>query len=195
MIPTCPNPIVCSTDNGLSSIREFNIPFVECNFWKEVDDFITWILKSNEAKKFDSFILDDLTEAAEQILKEEKPKTKNIKQAYGTLNDCIQGLIRDLRTIKDKSVVLICKQERFINEMNGAISYGPLIPGKAVNQQLCNLLGEIYHTETFFEQATGVTHEVLRTKANDQYEAGSRSGKLFELEPANLGYIFQKVMS
>jgi AAA domain len=195
LIPTSPQPIICSTDNGLSSIREHQIPFVECKTYAEVQEFVEWVMKSPDSKKFQTIVFDDLTEIGEQILIAEKPKHKNLMQAYGALNDEINFLIRKLRNLQDQNVVFICKQERIKDEATGGLIYGPKIPGQAVSQALPYLVGEVYHTEVWVDPKDSKSYEVLRTKRNNQCDAGSRSGKLGELELANLGAIFQKVVS
>lgn len=195
LIPTAPNPIVCNADNGLSSIREHNLPFVNCFDWAAVMEFSKWILESKEANQFETVFFDDLTEIAEQFLVKEKPKHKNLMQAYGELNDSMMKFVRDMRNSPTKNIVFICKQERIKDETTGGLIYSPAIPGKAVAPMLPYLWGEVYHMESWTDPTTNVRHEVLRTKGNDQYVAGSRSGKLGEIEFANLGAIFQKVKS
>lgn len=197
LLATAPNPIICSSDDGLSSIRESDIPFVAVRNWKETQDFVTWAINSQEAKRFHTICFDDLTEICEQFLVEERPRHKNTMQAYGRLNDEVMLLIRRLREIRGQHVVLIAKQERIKDELTGGMLYSAMIPGKAVQSTLPYLIGEVYHMEQWVDPQSKIAYEVLRTKRDpaNQYDAGSRSGKLGEIEFANLTAIFQKVMS
>lgn len=195
LIPTCPAPIVCDTDDGLSSVRQHSIPFVKCRSWAEVQEFVRWVLGSKETKDFKTVIYDDFTEMAELFLMAEKPKHKNLMQAYGELNDTMMAFIRDMRKVEGKHIVFICKQDRIQDMSTGALIYAPYVPGKAIPQMLPYLLGEVYHMETWTNPQDQSVYEVLRCKANVQFSAGSRSGKLNDLEMADLGAIFQKIVS
>ncbi len=195
LIPTCPNPIVCSTDEGLSSIREYNIPYVRVTNWQQFLEFKLWVMTNKDAKQFQTVVIDDLTELCELFLIMEKPKHKNLMQAYGQLNDDINIIIRDLRGITDRNCVFICKQERIKDESTGGLIYGPKIPGQAIGPMLPYILGEVYHAEIWVDPTTRIEYPVLRTKRNNYCDAGSRSGKLGELEGMDLGAIFAKVMS
>jgi hypothetical protein len=147
---------------------------------------------------FETIVIDDLTELAEQFLFEEKPKHKNLMQAYGQLNDEMMKLIRQIRwEIPNKYVMLICKQDKIKDELTGGMIYSPMFPGKAVAPMLPFLFGEVYHMESWRDPATNQSYEVLRTKRDsmNQFDAGSRSGKLAELEMADMGAIFRKIMS
>jgi hypothetical protein len=192
---TAPNPIICDMDKGLSSIREANLPYIACPTFTAYMAFHRWVCTSPEAKPFQTIIIDDLTELAELFLVDEKPKHKNLMQAYGALNDTMMLLIRELRALPDRNVVLLCKQEKIKDESTGALIYGPKIPGQAVGPMLPYLMGEVYHIEKWTDPNTKQTHDVLRTQRDNSVDAGSRSGKLGVFEFANLTNIFAKVMS
>lgn len=154
-----------------------------------------WVF-TNASSQFHTIIIDDITELAEQFLVQEKPKHKNMMQAYGQLNDEFMALIRKLRELQ-KYVMIIAKQDKIKDEITGGMIYSPMFPGKAVAPMLPFLFGEIYHMEAYVDPKTAVQTPVLRTKrdAYNQYDAGSRSGKLAEIEIANMSSIFTKIMS
>lgn len=196
LIPTCPRPFVCSTDNGLSSIRDTDTPFVAIRSWHQFQsEFLPWVF-SKSSEQFHTIIIDDITELAEQFLVEEKPRHKNLMQAYGQLNDEFMALIRKLRELP-KYLMIIAKQDKIKDEITGGMIYSPMFPGKAVAPMLPFLFGEIYHMESYTDPKTNVQTPTLRTKRDqyNQYDAGSRSGKLAEIEVANIGNIFTKIMS
>lgn len=192
LIATCEAPVICSTDMGLASIREHNIPFVECETWDKVAQFMQWV-RGGGANQFKTIVFDDLTEMASLYLDKALKATSHGQKAYGMMADEILHFIREVRVLSGATVVLICKQERIQNE-NKELIYAPMIPGKAVNPLLSYLVGQIYHMETWTDDQ-GQVHEVLRCKRNQTCEAGDRSGRLGEIEFANLGAINQKVMS
>lgn len=192
---TAPSPIICDLDKGLSSVREANLPYVQCQNFNEYMAFHKWLCGSKEAKQFSTPIIDDLTELGELFLVDEKPRHKNLMQAYGALNDCMMMLIRELRALQDRNIVFLCKQEKIKDEGTGALIYGPKIPGQAVGPMLPYLLGEVYHLEKWTDPNTKQTHDVLRTQRDNSIDAGSRSGKLAVFEFANLTNVFAKVMS
>lgn len=192
---TAPAPIICDLDKGLSSVREANLPYVQCGSYSQYLAFHKWVTTSPQAKQFQTIIIDDLTELAELFLIDEKPKHKNLMQAYGALNDAMMLLIRELRALQDKNVVLLCKQERVKDETTGGLIYGPKIPGQAVGPMLPYLVGEVYHIEKWTNPEDKQTYDVLRTVRDNSVDAGSRSGKLAPIEYANLAHVFAKVMS
>lgn len=194
LIPTAPNPVICSADSGLESIRQFNLPYHPVKTYADYLKFEQYAA-SGQLSQFQTVALDDLTEIAEIFLKEEKPRHKNLMQAYGALNDEMMRVVRFWRNQEKFTSVIICKQERIKDESTGGLIYAPCIPGKAVAPMLPYLFGSVYHMETWTDPQSSQSYEVLRTKQNSQYEAGDRSGKLAELEMANLSHIFQKVLS
>jgi hypothetical protein len=181
-------------DEGLSVLRSSNLPFHRCTTF---NDYLVFenAAKTGDLNKFDTVCLDDLTELAELFLVTEKPKHKNLMQAYGALNDEMMRIIRFWRNQTNFIVVMICKQERIKDESTGGLIYAPCIPGKAVAPMLPYLLGSVYHMEEWIDPKTQIGTGVLRCKRNSQYEAGDRSGKLAELELANLNNIFTKSLS
>jgi len=193
-IPTAPNPVICSTDAGLESIRAFNLPFHPV---LQYSDYLAFeqAATTGQLNQYDTVAIDDLTELAEIYLREEKPKHKNGMQAYGALNDEMMRVVRFWRAQKAFTSVLICKQERIKDESTGGLIYAPKIPGQAVAPMLPYLFGSVYHMESYTNPQDQSVMEVFRTKSNPQFDAGDRSGKLAELEPANLDYIFKKVLS
>lgn len=192
---TAPNPVILNTDNGLSVLREHSVPTFDAT--QTYDQYLQFenAAKAGQLNQFDTVIVDDLTELAQIYLTKVKPDHKNLMQAYGALNDEMMRVIRFWRNQSYYTVVFLCKQEKVKDEMTGGMIYGPLIPGKAVQQMLPYLVGSVYQMTTYTDPATQAVHEVLRCKRNNQYDAGDRSGRLSEFEFANLAAVFQKALS
>lgn len=194
LIPTLENPIICSTDSGLASIRGFNHACVECNNWNEVASFNEWATSdSAERNQFKEIVYDDLTEMAGLYLVMALAANKDGRKAYGQMGEEMMYFFREMRKLKQQTVVLLSKEERIQNE-KGELLYSPMLPGQALQPLVPYMFGQIYHMEAW-TAPDGVVHEVLRCKRNNQIEAGDRSGKLGEIEFANLGEINRKVMS
>ena len=193
---TAPTPFVLDMDQGVSCLKGLHIPYGNITTWAEWLDAYQWVISSAEAKKYDTIFVDDLTELAELFLVMEKPRHKNLMQAYGALNDTMMRTIRSLRQITDRTIVFNCKQDKIKDELVGGMIYGPMIPGKAVAPMLPYLVGEVYHL-FLWQDDKGATHRCFHTArdATNQFDAGSRSGKLAPIEFAHLGNIFTKVKS
>jgi len=197
-IPTLELPLVCSTDQGLASIREHNLACVECTTWDQVVEFMNYCF-TPAARQFKTIVFDDLSEMAALYLIKALKANKDGRKAYGQMGEEVLAFIRKMRECKTHTVVIICKEERVQNE-RGELLYSPMIPGRAVQPLLPYLFGQIYHMESWTDtQGTygtpNAVYEVMRCKRSDQVEAGDRSGKLAEIEMANLGAIITKVMS
>lgn len=182
--------MICSTDDGLVSIREYDIPVEICKQWDEVKAFLDWCCTPD--CKHSTIILDDLSETCDIFIINEKPLHKNPLQAYGVLADEILAMIRKLRQVPDKNFVLLCKEERMQDDI-GRMMYRPMVAGKAVPLVLSYIVGEVYRMEHYTDPKTSQAFPVLRTKGTFDKQAGSRSGRLDELESANLATIFEKI--
>lgn len=193
---TAPKPFIFDCDQGVSSLKGTNTPYFDITTWAQWCEATKWWFESAEAKQFETLVIDDLTEVAELFLVMEKPKHKNLMQAYGQLNDEMMRLIRLYRQPRDRTTVFICKQDRIADTLTGGLIYAPMIPGKAVQQMLPYLVGEVYQMYLWTDPQ-GVAHRCLRTArdSTNSFDAGSRSGKLAPIEFANLTNIFNKVKS
>ena len=187
--------MICSVDKGLESIRQHNIACVECDTWDQVSEFNRFVFSdSAEKKQFREFVYDDLTEAAGLFLVKCLLSNKDGRKAYGQMGEEMMAFFRAIREQKEHIAVMLCKEERIQNE-KGELLYSPMLPGKSLQPMVPYMFGQIYHMETWTDPNTQAVHEVLRCKRNAQIEAGDRSGKLSEIEFANLGEINRKVMS
>ena len=194
LIATLDNPVVCSTDAGLSVLSSFpkEYPCEEYTDWAGVEEFLKWVVGSNESKQFAEVVFDDLTEMCGLYLIDAMKRNKDGRQAYGAMAERILKLIRDMRAIKQHTVVFLCKQERIQDEEKRLI-YTPMIPGNAIQPLLPYMWSQIYHMETL-THTDGKVYECLRCKRSNTVEAGDRSGRLGETEWAHLGDINRKVM-
>lgn len=195
---TAPSPIIADVDCGLSSLRGVNIPFVTIEKWQDMDWFYAQCIGPWKGTH-KTVIIDDLSAMGEMYLVDAKTRHKNKMQAYGELNDWALTQIHRFRKLAEIGyyVVFLCKEEKIKDHNTGGLIWGPSFPGLAVTGMLDFLVGEVYHFELWTDPnnadlATN-THRVLRTKRTNQIAAGSRFGKLGELELANLTSIYSKM--
>ena len=197
LIKTLSKPVICNTDFGLGVINDVQLPKHDCKKWDDVVKFMDWVRKGG-AKEFSEIVFDDLTEMCQLYLDKAFRATSNAgnkahgQQVYGAMADEILAFIREVRHFDNCTVVLLCKESR-IQDENKRFVYAPMVPGRAVNPLLAYLVGQIYRMDTLVHE--GKTHECLRCKRTETYEAGDRSGKLHPTEQAHLGNIIAKVRS
>ena len=177
-------------------MREENLPFHRVIKYADYKAFETAAVQG-QLNQVETVIFDDLTELADIFLFEEKPKHKNLQQAYGKLNDEMLRVIKLWRSFTNFKVVFLCKQERVKDEMTGGMIYGPNIPGKAIPQMLPYLVGNVYNSFLWTnpENPNAAPIPCLRCRRDNQYDAKDRSGKLDPVEPFNLAHIFAKQAS
>lgn len=197
---TCDSPIIADVDMGLSSLRDTDIPFLTIRKPDDMKDFLNQA-KGNfgyaQGEGFKTIFVDDLTELGMMWLRLNKASFKNPMKAYGELGDWALNLIYELRALSEYgyNVVFLCKEEKVQDANTGGLVWSPSFPGKAIQNMLDYLVGEVYHMEQFVDpnDETQTKHRVFRTLRNPQIAAGSRYGGFGELEFADLGSMFTRM--
>ena len=199
-IKTLKAPLICSCDDGLESIKDVAFPVVECDSWDKIVEFKNFVFSdSAEKKKYCEFVFDDISEMASLYLLKALKANKDGRKAYGLMADEMMAFFRAIRKVKGNIVHLIAKEEKIQNDKLEFL-YSPMLPGKQLNGMVEYLFGQIYHMEEWVDAEgsagpPGTKYEVFRCKRMQGIEAGDRSGKLGEIEFANLGAVNDKVMS
>ena len=85
LLATAPSPLILSIEGGLLTLADKDVPVIEIGSFKEIDEIHTWLQESKEADKYKTICTDSLSEEAELILAEEMQKTKDGRQAYGSM--------------------------------------------------------------------------------------------------------------
>lgn len=182
---TAPKPVIISAERGLLSLSNQDIPFVEVNTVKDIQDAYE-LLKSHD--DYETICIDSLSEISEAVLVELKKGVADGRQAYMKLSEAMGGLIKNFRDIRGKNVVFIAKSKRVEDEEAGTSQFEPYIPGKILPFQLPYLVDEVLYYEV---DRKG--NRQLCTKASRKYVAKDRSGKLDEFESPDLTQIFNKI--
>jgi hypothetical protein len=190
---TAPAPIILSAEAGLLSLRQYNLPYVEITSIYQLREVYQWIAQANEARQFQTIVLDSLSEIIEQILEFERTRTKDPRKAYGEI--IIQGiqLVRGFRDLPGRNVVMICKEEWSKDETSGMMYNGPSFPGQKLAPALPYYPDEVFQYCVFTNPQTRARTEALRCWPDQTNIAKDRSGALNEWEPPHLGQIFAKI--
>lgn len=190
---TAPSPVIFSAEKGLLTLQDFNLPFWQITTFQDLVNAHAWAFGSQEALQFQTVFIDSGSDIAEVVLKNEKTLNKDPRKAYGETQDKINGLFRDFRDLVGRNVVLLAKMEYQKDEATGAMVYGPSFPGTKLGQGAPYFFDEVFHIGRYKGLAPNPDFHALLTKANNQYVAKDRSNRLAEFEPADLGYIFNKI--
>lgn len=191
---TCPNPFIFSAESGLLSLSWAKIPFFTIGTIKDLHEAYAWVSSSKDAKKYDTFCLDSISEIAEVVLADEKKKTKDPRKAYGETQDQILALIRAFRDLQGPNIYFSAKEERITDGATNSQTFVPLFPGQKLAQHVPYFFDEIFQLHVY-DNEDGSKLRALRTSLHPQYMAGDRSGKLNEWEPPNLTTVFDKILA
>lgn len=188
---TAPNPVILSAEAGLLSLSPYTLPYAEIRNIQDLRDAYRWAIGASEAKQFQTICLDSLSEIAEVVLADAKAKTKDPRQAYGTLIEEMTKVIREFRDLPGFNVYFSAKEEAVKNDVTGMVMNGPSMPGARLGPMLPYFFDEVFQLSI---EGTGPqSYRYLRTQPDFLNEAKDRSGRLDEREPPNLAHIITKI--
>lgn len=192
MMNTAPRPVLLAAEPGLLSMRNSNVPTWEAPTVEKIDEFFVWLKTSAEARNFDTVGFDSISQIAELVLKQEKdPKrNKDGRAAYGKMADKVFDWCNDLYYAPQKHIVLIAKQG--IEDGSGLKK--PFFPGQDLNVRIPHMFDAILHLGLHNLPGMAQPVKAIRCWQDFQYTARDRSGNLAELEPPDLGQLFNKAM-
>ena len=183
LIASAPDPFIISSESGLLSLADYDIPAVEVNNEKELDEAYEYAVKSDHA----TIAVDSLSDIAEAILLEYKGKYTDARQAYGKLQDIVGKYVRLFRDIKGKNVVVTAKEARI--DLNGTIVLQPSMPGQTLTNNIPYFFDLLLRLE-----ATKKGDRIIHTAMTFTQICKDRSGKLDKTEKPNLASIFNKIV-
>lgn len=188
-----PDPIILSAESGLLSLADVDIPVIAVKTIDDLAEAYNWLVKSEEARRYKSVCLDSISEIAEVVLANEKNNEKDMRKAYGNLQDIMADLLRSFRDLSERNVYFSAKQER-VQDDNGRLLFGPSMPGQKLAQQIPYLFDEVFCYQMIRDE-NGVPQRKLLTQPDGISVAKDRSGKLDIWEAPNLGVIIDKIRS
>jgi len=184
---TLPKPVVLSAEDGLLSLKDDNIPFVEIKNIGDLHDAYSWLQDSDE---FQSVVLDSISEIAEVVLAHEKKVNKDGRAAYGEMDVQLSEIIRAFRDL-NMHVLMTAKLEKQQDEM-GRMLYFPSLPGNKTAQKLPYFFDEVLALRIEKDEE-GKTQRALMCDSDGLWLAKDRSGKLEAWETPDLGEIIAKI--
>lgn len=189
---TVPTPLILNAEGGLLSLANENIDSVDITTVEDVMEVYTFLTESKDAKKYETIVLDSVSEIAEVYLNTLKKQYTDARQAYGQLATDMTEMIRAFRDIKNKHVYFISKAGKVENDI-GVSEVKPIMPGKNLTNGL----------PFFFDLVLGLkigkledksTYRYLQTGSSIDMKCKDRSGILEEIEEPDLGKIFTKII-
>jgi len=194
-LPEGAKTLILSAESGLLSIQDLDVDVLEV---KGLSMLRNIFAELRGPKKGDTYVpehdytwlvIDSISEIAETILVEEKAKSKDIRKIYGELADMMLMLIKGFRDMPI-NVVFLCKEARIDDD--GRQFALPSMPGKKTGDEMPFLLDEVFHMVARKGDG-GITERVFITTPDERRVAKDRSGKLDQVELADLGAIFTKM--
>ncbi len=193
---TAPSPIIISSERGLMSIAEFDIPVIEVSTLEDFKDAYKFVMSNG--KKYETVVIDSISDIAESVLSDFLENVRDPRQAYGKLNQGIAKMIRKFRDM-EKHTYFIAKADTF-ESASGMQCMRPKMPGRTLtadlpfffDQCLVLRLGEANRKNDDGEDEK-YTYRFLQTAPDLTYEAKDRSDQLNAKEKPDLTYLFKKI--
>ena len=180
--------IILSAEAGLTSIRDFDIDFIEIKSSADIRKAYSFV-KDNDS--YNVIVIDSISEIAEIILSEEKQLVRDARQAYSAMMDKTKVLIKSFRDLP--KIVYMTAQQGTV-KVEGDAVYGVSLPGQKLAEGIPYLFDEVFH---LFAKANndGKYTRYLQTAMTDKRYAKDRSGALDAYEPPHLGKIIKKIFA
>lgn len=207
---TAPKPVILSAESGLLSLQRANIerifgvnqphisydiPVLKIKTVMDLTHAFNWFNNpANRAREhFSTICIDSLSEIVEVVLANAKQQVKDPRQAYGEMLEQTIDAVKKFRDLQGFNLYMSAKMEPMKDEMTGLTRYWPAMPGRKLGPQLPYLFDEVFRLGVGKTQ-DGQKYRFLQTDQDMQYIAKDRSGRLEELEPADLTHVFNKIL-
>ena len=171
-IATAPSPIIISAEEGLLSLMEVEIPYIEVKTLQDLDDAYN-MLKKDAGQTYKTIGLDSLSEIAETLIAQELPKHKDGRQAYAALAQAMIPMLKKFRDLKNVNTVFSCKRIDVKDDETGTVTTELLLPGNVLGYQVPYLVDELFYMDT---DRKGVPF--FQVKPSRKVFAKDRSGAL-----------------
>lgn len=196
VLNTAPRPVLCACEPGLRSMANSSIPTWEAYTLQRMSEFFDWLFGSHEARAFDTVGVDSVSQYAEIALAHAMHSSRNRdpRSWYGDMSKEVFDKMSGLYFLQQKHVYLIAKKQQMEEGTANRLRARPYFPGKELHVKVPHLYDEILHMEKTLWVQDGKYYPVFRTQPNDAVLARDRSGKLAELEGADLSALISKAM-
>lgn len=190
---TAPKPIIISSENKLTSLRDDDIPVIKVSTINDLEDAIVEVSKKKMLKKYLCPCVDSITDIADKAISLEKPNHNDPRKAYGVVQDKLLDLLRELINKDDRLWYFIAKARMLQNEDNVEI-WGPRMPGRQMGPELPYIFDFVLPMRVA-EDEDGGGYTYLQTTSLDDFrwDAKESSGNLLPREKPDLTYLFKKI--
>lgn len=171
-IATAPSPIIISAEEGLLSLMEVEIPYIEVKTLQDLDDAYN-LLKKDAGQTYKTIGLDSLSEIAETLIAQEMPKHKDGRQAYAALAQAMIPMLKKFRDLKGVNTVFSCKKIDVKDEETGTVTTELMLPGNVLSNQVPYIVDELFYMDV---DRKGIPY--LQVKPSRKVFAKDRSGAL-----------------
>lgn len=183
---TIGNSVIISAENGLLSLAGDNIPAILVSTPEDVIGAYKWLL-ADAGRTFTTVFVDSISDIAEVAQRGYMAMHKDIRKAIGESNQFIFELIRNFRDMPH-NVVFIAK------ESSKTGTAAPMLPSSGVTDNFSYYFDVVARMKNV-QTEEGKTASVLQCVGSFDTLAKDRSGKLAEIEPANISHIIRKLTS
>ena len=167
---TAPKPIIISAEQGLLSLSDVNVPFIEIRTLDDLDDAYNYLKK---CKDYETIALDSLSEIAEVLIQNELPKHKDGRQAYAALGQAMVPMLKKFRDLKEVNTIFTCKKIDVKDEDSGIVTTELFLPGNVLSNQVPYIVDELFYMDL---DRKGIPF--LQVKPSRRVFAKDRSGAL-----------------
>lgn len=195
---TAPNPVGLLCEAGALTLKNCTTPTWPAFTEPRIDEFFTWFFNSAESKKYDTIVIDSVTQMAEIILDKnlggfsKAGNQPDGRKAYGDMARQVMKYLNQLYFMPQKHVLLICKQGTW--PVLGIEQLRPVMPGKDLDVRLPHLVDNIIHCGQHL--ASGVAdRSTFQCLGDMTLMARDRTEKLAQFEPANISHVIAKACS
>ena len=145
-IATAPKPIIISAEEGLLSLMEVDVPFIEVKSLDDLNEAYNF-LKKDAGQTYKTIGLDSLSEIAEVLIAQELPKHKDGRQAYAALAQAMIPMLKKFRDLKGVNTVFSCKKIDVKDEETGTVTTELMLPGNVLSNQVPYIVDELFYMD------------------------------------------------
>ncbi len=171
-IATAPKPIIISAEEGLLSLMEVDVPFIEVKSLDDLNEAYNF-LKKDAGQTYKTIGLDSLSEIAEVLIAQELPNHKDGRQAYAALAQAMIPMLKKFRDLKGVNTVFSCKKIDIKDEETGTVTTELMLPGNVLSNQVPYIVDELFYMDV---DRKGIPF--LQVKPTRKVFAKDRSGAL-----------------
>jgi hypothetical protein len=190
--------LILDAESGIAALQETSIDVVslskddegvfvpEDKRYDRLLKFNAYIQQPEQMKKYKYIFIDSLTEISQNIQKMMSQKFTGF-QAWGEYTKALLDLLKFYRDLGHYTIIFTSLEGR-IEDADGASFNHPDVGGKKMKEYVLPQFDEVFRMIV-----DGDKNRFFVTRTTAKTQAKDRSGKLEELEPANLGEVLKKM--